>query len=292
MKEIKEQYIFAMSKENEPVLTVEPKETIVFHTKDCFNNQIDSEDYVLDELDWDHINPATGPVYVKGAKVGDVLKVTINKLEVGPCGTMAAIPDNGVLGKDITKTTIRKVPVKDKIALFVDKYEIPCIPMIGVIGVAPSTGSIPCGEPGSHGGNMDNTKISEGTTIYFPVAVDGALLAMGDVHANMGDGEIMVTGIEIPATITVTVDVIKDASIPTPYLETEDTIYVIASDTNIEQAIYIATKEMNRYVQYKTKLDLNDAGMLMSAVGDLEFCQVVDPKRTVRFGMKKKYLEM
>ena len=46
------------------------------------NNQITSEDYVLDHLDWDHINPATGPIYIEGAKVGDVLKVEILDIEL------------------------------------------------------------------------------------------------------------------------------------------------------------------------------------------------------------------
>lgn len=291
MKEIINQYIFAMSKENTPVASICPGETVCFHTRDCFNNQIDSEEYELDGLDWSCVNPATGPIYVEGAMPGDILKVTIDKLEVAECGTMAAIPENGVLGSDVTKSRIRRVPVKDRVAVFAGKYEIECAPMIGVIGVAPENGAIPCGEPGSHGGNMDNTKIGQGSVLYFPVAAEGALLAMGDVHANMGDGEIMVTGIEIPAKITVTVDLIKDSSIPTPYLETEDSVYVIASDSDIEKAIHMAVKEMNRFVQYKTGLDLNDAGMLMSAAGNLEFCQVVDPKRTVRFGMNKKYLK-
>lgn len=291
MKEIVEQYIFAMSTKNKPVITVEPGETVCFHTKDCFNNQIDTEDYELEALDWNYINPATGPLYVKDAMPGDILKVTIDKLEIASCGTMAAIPENGVLGKDIVKSKVRRVPVKDGVAVFAGKYEIPCKPMIGVIGVAPAEGEIPCGEPGAHGGNMDNTKIGQGATLYFPVATEGALLAMGDVHANMGDGEIMVTGIEIPAEITVTVDVIKKTTIPSPYLETDDTLYVIASDVDLEKAIYNVTKEMCRCVQHKTGLDFNDAGMLMSAVGNLEICQVVDPKRTVRFGINKKYLK-
>ncbi|MDD3367598.1 MAG: acetamidase/formamidase family protein [Lachnospiraceae bacterium] len=291
MKEIKDQYIYNMSPSNTPALTVGAGETVVFHGRDCFNNQITSEDTGIDSLDWSTINPATGPLYVDGAEPGDILKVTIQSIELGDYGTMAAIPKDGVLGKDIQTSKIRRLPVKNRIATFAGKYEIPCTPMIGVIGVAPAEGEIPTGEPGTHGGNMDNTKIGEGTSLYFPVAVKGALLAMGDVHANMGDGEIMVTGIEIPARITVQVDVIKGESIPTPYLETAEKVYVIASDADLEKAIYAATSEMCSYVQSRTGLDLNDAGMLMSAVGDLEICQVVDPKRTVRFCMEKKYLK-
>ena len=63
---------------------------------------------------------------------------------------------------------------------------------------------------------MDNTKIKAGATLYLPVFHEGALLAMGDVHACMGDGEIMVTGLEIPAEVTVTLEVLKGISIDNP----------------------------------------------------------------------------
>jgi len=109
---IKEQYVFALGDNKESAIHVQQGEVLEFVTKDCFNNQITCEDYVLDKLDWDHINPATGPVYVEGAKAGDVLKVEILDIELEDTGTMCALPDNGVLGKDITESTIKKVPVK------------------------------------------------------------------------------------------------------------------------------------------------------------------------------------
>ncbi len=84
-------------------------EVIEIETRDCFNNQIDSEDYVMDSLDWDAINPATGPYYLENAKEGDVLKVDILDIQLAPVGTMACLSDNGVLGKDIINTGIKKV---------------------------------------------------------------------------------------------------------------------------------------------------------------------------------------
>ena len=62
--------------------------------------------------------------------------------------------------------------------------------MVGVIGVAPAGQAIPTDTPDSHGGNMDCTQIKTGSSIYFPVAAEGALLSLGDLHACMGDGEI------------------------------------------------------------------------------------------------------
>ena len=69
---VKDNYIFALG-EKENAIEVNINEEVVFYTRDCFNNQIDSEEYKFDVLDWDHINPATGPVYIKEACAGDVL---------------------------------------------------------------------------------------------------------------------------------------------------------------------------------------------------------------------------
>ncbi len=283
---IKDQCAFALGENKENAVRVSQGEVLTFYTKDCFNNQITSEEYVLDGLDWDHINPVTGPVYVEGAKAGDVLKVEILDIELDDEGTMCALPENGVLGGDITESSIKKVPIIDGCAVF-NEFKLPLNPMIGVIGVAPAGEPIACGTPGKHGGNMDNTKISKGSTLYLPIFYDGAYFGCGDVHACMGDGEIMVSGVEIGAKVSVKFEVIKGISIDNPRLEDENYIYTIASDENLENAIYEATKAMCNLLEKHLGYTLNEAGMLMSAGGNLQFCQVVDPERTVRMAIPK-----
>lgn len=283
---IKDMCVFALGDSKENAVKVQQGEILEFHTRDCFNNQIDSEDYVMDVLDWDHINPATGPVYVEGAEKGDVLKVEILDIKLDDMGTMCCLPENGVLGADITENQIKKVPVKDGKAIF-NQFSLPLNPMIGVIGVAPENESVPCGTPGRHGGNMDNTKIAKGATLYLPVFHDGAYFGCGDVHACMGDGEIMVSGVEIGAAVSVRLTVLKGVSIDNPRLEDAENIYTIASSEDIEKAIYTATKDMCGILQKNLGYTLNEAGMLMSAAGNLQFCQVVDPERTVRMAMPK-----
>ena len=283
---IKDCYVFAMGEGKENATHVHDGEVVTFLTRDCFNNQIPTEDYVLDGLDWDHINPATGPVYIENASINDVLKVTILDIELDNEGTMCCLPENGVLGRDIVNSQIKKVKVENGYCYF-NELQLPLTPMIGVIGVAPKDGNVACGTPGSHGGNMDNTKIKKGSTLYLPVYHEGAYFALGDVHACMGDGEIMVSGIEIGAKVTVKLEVIKGVTIDNPRLEDEDYIYTIASNENIEEAIYVATKDMCTVLMKHLGYSLNEAGMLMSACGNLEFCQVVDPERTVRMRMPK-----
>ena len=180
--------------------------------------------------------------------------------------------------------------VEDNKVYFNEKTVFVVNPMIGVIGVAPKEGSVNCGTPGNHGGNMDNKRIAKGATLYFPVFHNGAIFSLGDVHAAMGDGEVMVSGVEISADVTVRLSVIKGVSIETPMLENDDICGVIYSDENIEQAVFYAVKIMNDIVQEKLELSFNDAGMLLSAVGDLKFCQVVDPKRTVMMCIPKTIL--
>lgn len=288
---IEEKTIYAMSADNEPAAKVKSGARITFVTKDCFNNQLLSKDAQLGQLDWEAVNPATGPVYVEEAEPGDVLKITIEEIRLSECGTMAAIPENGVLGALVKKGVLKKVPVKNGMAEFSDDIKLPCHPMIGVIGVAPEKGSVACGEPGSHGGNMDNTRIGAGAVLYLPVFHKGALLAMGDVHACMGDGEIMVTGVEIPAEVTVTAEVLKGLSINNPMLEDAKSCYTIASDENVEKAVFEAVYAMTKIVSKQRDMTLEEAGMLLSATGNLQFCQVVDPKRTVRMEMTKAVLK-
>lgn len=285
------QYVFSMSSEHLPAATAKSGDTITFVTQDCFSNQFQDEQVTLEATDWNAINPATGPVYIEEAKEGDVLRIHIDRIKVADSGCMVAIPGDGVLGKLVKKSVLKRIAVKDGVAHFSEDIQIPCDPMIGVIGVAPPHEAIPCGEPGCHGGNMDNTKIREGAVLYLPVFHEGALLAVGDVHACMGDGEVMVSGLEIPAEVTVTVEVLKGISIKNPMLEDTESCYTIASDADLERAIMIAVKDMAKLVMKKKHMTLEEAGMLLSAMGNLQICQVVDPKRTVRMELKRSVLD-
>ena len=290
MKIIENKKIFAFDSANECVAEVEDGETLIFRTHDCFDDQLSEEGSTIGSLNWDCINPATGPVYVKNALPGDVLKVEILEITLGKQGVMCALPDNGVLGSLVKEESVRRLKVENGKVHFNKKIVFDINPMIGVIGVAPENRSVNCGTPGNHGGNMDNKRITEGATLYFPVFHKGAIFSLGDVHAAMGDGEIMVSGVEIAADVKVKLSVIKGLSIETPMLENNDICGVIYSHEEIEKAVFHVVRIMNEIMQNKLELSLNDAGMLLSAVGDLKFCQVVDPERTVMMCVPKSIL--
>ena len=169
--------------------------------------------------------------------------------------------------------------------------QIPVDHMIGVIGVAPEKGkSVPCGYPGSHGGNLDCKLMVKGNTAYFPVRVEGGLVQMGDMHAVMGDSELCGTGLEINGTVIARVSVIKNCPLEWPVLETADTWYTMASAAGYEEALRHASVQMQDLVAAATGWDATDAYLYMSLRGDLEVCQACKPCEVdliVRLGVPK-----
>src|SRR2546423_4273495 len=91
----REHVIWSFGPELEPVLEIDPGETVVFETNDCFTAQIRSENDLVTEIDMSRINSATGPVAVRGAEPGDSLVAEI--LDVCPidCGVATLIPAFG-----------------------------------------------------------------------------------------------------------------------------------------------------------------------------------------------------
>lgn len=279
--------IYAFDKNHPAKLTVNAGETIEISTLDCFSNQV-NEKNSLSGIDWNHINPATGPIYVKDAKAGDILKVIIHSIELAETGVIAVGPGFGVMPIDSIAQKI--IQVDHNVAHFSDEIKIPLNPMIGVIGVAPANDPIPTGTPDSHGGNMDTKLITAGSILYLPVAVDGALFALGDLHAAMGDGEVGGTGIEIAGKVTATLDVIHNQSIPHPIIETQNAFAFIVSKPTIDEAIQLATKLGIEAIHQYTKLSLHEAAMLASITCDAEISQLVDPLLTARFVVPKSIL--
>ncbi len=283
----KNRHVFIMDKDHPPALKVKSGSLVTFETYDCFQNQITREDQSMETLDWDHINPATGPLFIEEAEPGDVLKIEIQRIAVNAYGVIAAIPEAGLMGDQVQTSTIKVLPIKGDKVIFNENIRLPLEPMIGVIGVAPEEEGVPCGTPGAHGGNMDNKKIQEGTTLFLPIYAKGALLSMGDLHGAMGDGEVMVSGVEVGGEVTVQVEVLKVESINNPILENSEYFYTIASHKELLEAVKIATRDMQKLVMKELDLSFNEAGMLLSAAGNAEICQVVDPLVTARFGFPK-----
>lgn len=278
----REQSVFKLSPRNTPVASAPSGETVVFETFDCYSNRLTREDQELVSSGWDFTNPATGPLFVESAEPGDILRVAIVDIALDSQGAMRVGPGSGALGHILQEKKNKIIPIAEGKAKFNDRLSFDVSPMIGVIGTAPKDEEIPTGTPGPHGGNMDCKRIGNGSVVYLPVNVPGALLAMGDVHALMGDGEVIICGIETAARITVKIDVLKGLSLPLPMVKAGDHVMTIASAKTLDEAAVTATEMMHQFIHGALGMDLQEAGMLLSIMGDLRICQIVDPLMTVR----------
>ena len=283
--------LFSFDKDLEPVLKVPSGETVRIRTKDCFGNQLQGPEDQLSEIDWEAINPATGPIYVEGAAAGGTLKVHIDNIELDAQTSSCTGKDEGVCGDRFSDWATHFCKVEDGKVVWDERLSIPLAPMIGVIGVAPEGEPVNCGTPGKHGGNMDNTAIAAGATLYFPVAVDGALFGCGDMHAVMGDGEVSVSGAEVAGYATVTLTALPELSVPNPLIENETHFGIIVSAESLDKAAELAVQQMVDLLASCTNESEADLVMLLSLVADVRVCQMVDPEKTVRFMVPKYVLD-
>ena len=283
--------LFSFDKDLEPVLKVPSSETVRIRTKDCFGNQLQGPEDQLSEIDWEAINPATGPIYVEGAVAGGALKVHIDNIELDAQTSSCTGKDEGVCGDRFSDWATHFCKVEDGKVVWDERLSIPLAPMIGVIGVAPEGEPVNCGTPGKHGGNMDNTAIAAGATLYFPVAVDGALFGCGDMHAVMGDGEVSVSGAEVAGYATVTLTALPELSVPNPLIENDTHFGIIVSAESLDKASELAVQQMVDLLASRTNESEADLVMLLSLVADVRVCQMVDPEKTVRFMVPKYVLD-
>ncbi|MDI3472894.1 MAG: amidase [Thermotogaceae bacterium] len=294
MKKISsDKVIYTFKPKMEEVEKVLPDEIFQVETNDCFYGQIKKEEQLVTEVDFSRINPATGPIYVENAEPGDILKVEILDIELPEKGVIVTVPGEGILGEMVERAKTNIIEIDGDFCYF-NGLKIPVTPMIGVIGVAPSdeTGEYPTGSPWKHGGNMDTKDITVGSIVYFPVNQPGALLALGDCHAVMGDGEVCVAGCEINSKVTLKVNLIKRKKIEWPIVETKDSWMIVASGKNLEEASKEAVKYAVKYLETGLKISWDDAYMLSSMILDLKISQVVDPNKTVRAVIPKSILSL
>lgn len=286
-----EKVFYAFDKTLEPAMVVPSGTTVRVRTKDCFGNQIQKPEDELDGIDWDHTNPATGPIFVEGAVPGGALKVSIDVIEFDNKSVSCTGENEGVCGDRFNAWSTQVCEIDGDELVWDERLRIPLRPMIGVIGVAPEGDPINCGTPGSHGGNMDNTAITAGATLYFPVFADGALFGCGDMHAVMGDGEISVSGAEAAGWATVTLTAMPELKLVDPLIENATHFGVIASAETLDAAADRAVHEMVDLICDRTAEDPDKVVMLLSLVGDVQVCQMVDPEKTIRFMVPKYVLD-
>ncbi|MGC9529782.1 MAG: acetamidase/formamidase family protein [Candidatus Bipolaricaulaceae bacterium] len=274
-------HVYTLAPRMQAAATVHPDQVVTFETQDAFGGQIQSEDDHLADVDFSRINPATGPVRVVGAEPGDTLALHFRHIRLPEQGAIVAGHGMGVLGQELEGTVTKILPIRDGTVVF-DQLSLPCRPMVGVVGVAPHDQPFPTGTAHRHGGNMDAKEIGEGATLYLPVFQPGALVAMGDVHALMGDGEVAVSACEVAAQVTVQVRLLKGVSLPWPAVEREEGLYLLVSLPTIDEALVEATRAAVDLLARRRHLSRPTATLLASLTVDLGISQLVDPNKTAK----------
>ena len=262
-------------------------------------------------------NPMVGPFYIEGAVPGDAIAVHFRRIRLNRpmawsfyrLGTFALLP-NAV--EELYKNSYKPgsvrpnrpsllvwdidlargmVKLRDPVSA-VAKMEFAAQPMLGVVGVAPAGDFAPTSAPSdAYGGNMDFNEIREGSTVYLPVFHPGALLFMGDGHALMADGEPTGAGLETSMDVEFSVELLKDADLTNPRVETTDYVIAVGSQrefvSTLDYALKIATTDMVRWLTDDYKLEPWAAHLMINAVGEYE---VVTIAGSMALKVAKKHL--
>lgn len=288
MKTIKRSSVtYDMSPTNRPIAEAAQGEAIKFLTEDAYSGVLRTVTDRYPASMQGRANPATGPVSIAGTRAGNVLAVRIVSIRPVGMGTMYTGPTRGPLGYKLAEDAVAKLPIR-RGCVRVDGRDIPLKPMVGVIGVAPAE-SIDTTWPGEHGGNLDCNVITAGATVYLPVAVDGALLAIGNVHAVQADGEVAICAVETRGEVVIKASIYRRPMI-TPAVETRAALYLLASAETLDAAETAILDKTYRYLTEIRGMGTHEAVRFMSLACDLQVCQVVDPAKTMRMRLPKKYL--
>jgi len=270
---------------------IDSGDDVELHVRDASDEQItaDSGTDAVAALDFSHVNPVSGPVFVKGAKPGDTLAVEILELRPRDWGWTAIIPGFGLLADEFPDPWLRisKVEEGARRVAFAEGVELPFEPFPGTIGVAlPEPGEHSVVPPSVWGGNMDVKHLRTGTTLFLPVGVEGALFSVGDTHAAMGDGEVCGTAVEAAMDIVVRLSVRRDFAVPAPQYSvpagelarTEAGAYHVTTGVapDLMEATKAATRAMIDHLGHTRGLDRQEAYALCSVACDLRIHEVVD----------------
>ena len=275
-----------------PRLVIDSGDTVVVETMSHSHGQL-WPGRTIEELkklrtDWPGRGPMslTGPIFINGAEPGDSLRIKIQKIVPRPWAANFNIPGMfGEFPKDFPDGQVKYFYLDGdrKIAEFAPGIEIPLRPFPGTLGVARAEpGRYNAVPPGPYAGNLDNRDLVEGTTLYVPVFVRGALVWTGDSHAAQGNGEVNLTALETAfeeITLTITVD--KATKLQWPRIETPTEWITMGFDEDLTKALANAKSETAKFLAEQRKISPEQALALVSTTSDCRVTQVVDIKKGV-----------
>lgn len=270
-----------------PVLHIKSGDTVAMETMMHSHNQvvpgvsIDRIKKMRTDFPGRGPHTVTGPIYVEGAEPGDVLKVHFNKIVPRAYATNFNVP--GMFGQFPDRFPDGQVKyfyldLAKKQMEFAPGIVVPLRPFPGTTAVARAEpGPYSTVPPGRYAGNLDINEMVEGTTLYVPVFVKGALLWSGDSHAGQGNGEVNLTAIETAfKEFNITVSVLKNVKLEWPRVETPTHWLTIGYDRDLNIAWDLLQKETVKFLVERRKVSEAQARQIMLDTWDCRISEVVD----------------
>ena len=273
----------------EPALEVADGDVVELRARDASDGQLTRHSTPADVagMDFDRVNPVSGPVFVRGAQPGDTLAVELLEFRPPDWAWTAIIPGFGLLAEDFPDAwlAISEIDARRKEIRFADRARLSLRPFSGNLGVAPA-------EPGAHsvipprrwGGNLDIKHLGAGATLYLPIGVEGALFSLGDTHAAQGDGEVCGTAVEAAMDVVVRLGVRRDMPIHAPQyaLPKESapppSAFHVCTGVgpDLMEASRDAVRATIRFLGERYGLDREEAYAVTSVAADLRIHELVD----------------
>ena len=251
-------------------------------------------------------NPQTGPFYIEGAMPGDTLVVRLDRIRTN---RDTAYQTNLLSSNALEPSAIReqarheagftqwRIDAAAGIATIVNPtgkladYKVKLDPMLGGVGVAPPRDEVfVSGRLGPYGGNLDSPQMREGATVYLPVFQPGALLFIGDGHAQQGDGELPGQGLETSMDVQFTVDVISGQAGGHPRVENAEFVMIMGTGVTLDAAMRTATTEMSRWLTATYEMTPQEIAPFLGTAMQYEIAEVVDSEYNVVAKLRKNAL--
>lgn len=257
-------------------------------------------------VDGPHV--VTGPVAVRGASPGDVLRVDVLEvLHRVPYGLVSNRHGLGLLAgelPDVEGTVTTFCSVEDGLGVLRfgpdgRAARFPLAPFLGIMGTAPATEEpVHSTPPGPHGGNLDLKHLVAGSTLYLPVAVEGGRFYAGDPHFAQGNGEVCLTAFEASLRATVRLSIVRGADarracglLADPFAETDTHWLPMGLHVDLDEAARRAARAAIAFLGERAGMPRADAYAYLSAACDFELTQVVDGVKGVHCCIRKSDLE-
>ncbi len=257
-----------------------------------------------------------GPVEVKGAQPGDTLKIEMLSLTPRvPYGVISNRHGKGALPDEFPQTPEADAAASAShpelyhnvfkfVSLEAKDGQLTCVlkdtagyalmfpaaPFQGIMGVTPNaTGRPNSVPPGVYGGNLDLKYLTQGSTLYLPVQVPGAMFFIADPHMAQGDGEVALTAVEGSLRTTVRLTVLKPGqpgypfrqALTAPFAETPKYWIPIGLNTDLNEAMKDAVRHAIWFLSNNEGVDPATAVAYLSAASNFEVTQVVDKVKGV-----------